>query len=155
MLDIQSNTAAALIRDFEKYCVLTLLSSKKRNRSYGFTEYMSLFKKSASVDLDTPMDTPTDLYLDLQLLDWKVKQLVTRFSGVLSRSEIQSLLELKDTEHLRKQYTLPSLKAGYIEMVLPDKPSSKLQKYRLTAKEISLRELIKYHRQSRGYGESP
>ena len=63
---------------------------------------------------------------------------------MLNRAEIQSLLELKDTEHLRKQYTLPSLKAGYIEMTLPDKPSSKLQKYRLTAKGISLqRYLIK------------
>jgi Fic family protein len=155
LLDIKVNTAASLIKDFETQGVLTQLTSKRRNRTFSFSEYMKIFEREIGLDnnpsddstrkntpADTPTDTPTELYLGVQLPDWKVKQLVTRFSGVLSRAEIQSLLELKDTEHLRKQYTLPSLRTGYIEMTLPDKPSSKLQKYRLTAKGISLQEYL-------------
>jgi ATP-dependent DNA helicase RecG len=39
---------------------------------------------------------------------------------------------LKDAEHFRKSYLLPAIKAGLVEMTRPDKPKSKLQKYRLT-----------------------
>lgn len=150
LLDIKSNTAGALIRDFEKHGVLSMLSSKKRNGAYGFNEYMQLFKKQEEIETDTPRDTPADTPKDtqtdtptdtptdtqtdheFQLVDWKIQQLVSKFSGVLSRAEIQVLLELKDAEHLRQGYILPALNSGYLEMTLPDKPSSKLQKYRLT-----------------------
>ncbi|MEP7702901.1 Fic family protein [Paraglaciecola sp. 25GB23A] len=75
---------------------------------------------------------PTPADHEFQLVDWKIQQLVSKFSGVLSRAEIQVLLELKEAEHLRQGYILPALNLGYLEMTLPDKPSSKLQKYRLT-----------------------
>jgi ATP-dependent DNA helicase RecG len=52
----------------------------------------------------------------------------------LSRQELQDQLGLRDDEHFRKTYLLPALAAGVIEMTAPDRPTSRLQKYRITAK---------------------
>ena len=70
--------------------------------------------------------------MNLELPDWKIQQLIVKFSGELSRAEIQTLLKLKDPEHTRDQYISPALELGYLEMTLPDKRTSKFQKYRLT-----------------------
>lgn len=51
----------------------------------------------------------------------------------LSRRALQAALGLRDDEHFRKAYLLPALEAGWVEMTIPDKPNSRLQKYRLTA----------------------
>ena len=51
---------------------------------------------------------------------------------VMTRKELQENLYLKGEENFRKLYLVPALEAGYIEMTLPDKPHSRLQKYRLT-----------------------
>lgn len=37
-------------------------------------------------------------------------------------------------QHFREAYLLPSLRMGLIRMTVPDKPNSRLQKYRLTAR---------------------
>ena len=50
------------------------------------------------------------------------------------RHYIQEKVGLKDREHFRKTYLLPAINAGLIEMTIPDKPKSRLQKYRLTEK---------------------
>jgi len=47
---------------------------------------------------------------------------------------IRDGLKLKDRTHAREAYINPALKSGFIEMTIPDKPKSSLQKYRLTAK---------------------
>ena len=52
--------------------------------------------------------------------------------GDMSRQEIQEALGLKHEDHFRSAYLLPSLDAGLIEMTIPDKPRSRLQRYRLT-----------------------
>jgi len=52
----------------------------------------------------------------------------------MSRREIQSKLGLKDEKHFRQKYQQPAVAAGLIEMTIPDKPNSRLQKYRLTDK---------------------
>jgi hypothetical protein len=53
--------------------------------------------------------------------------------GEMSREEIQQALGLKDRKSFRTSYLLPAMDAGLIEMTMPDKPSSRSQKYRLTA----------------------
>lgn len=55
------------------------------------------------------------------------------------RKELQDALGLKHDEHFRLAYLAPALAAGLIEMTIPDKPKSRLQKYRITAKGRSLR----------------
>jgi ATP-dependent DNA helicase RecG len=51
-----------------------------------------------------------------------------------SRKELQAKLSLRDEEHFRIAYLLPAISAGYLEMTIPGRPRSSLQKYRLTAK---------------------
>ena len=51
-----------------------------------------------------------------------------------SRRTLQEKLGLRNADHFRKTYILPAIKGGWIEMTIPDKPKSRLQKYRLTKK---------------------
>ena len=50
----------------------------------------------------------------------------------MNRQELQELLGLNHREHFRANYLKPALDLGLIEMTIPDKPNSRLQKYRLT-----------------------
>jgi len=54
--------------------------------------------------------------------------------GEMSRSELMQVLELKDRVNFKRLYLDPALAEGLIEMTIPDKPNSRLQKYRLTQK---------------------
>ncbi|WP_333482949.1 Fic family protein [Serratia liquefaciens] len=56
----------------------------------------------------------------------------------MSREEIQHALQLQDRKSFRERYLRPALNARLIEMTLPEKPNSRLQKYRLTAQGASL-----------------
>lgn len=48
--------------------------------------------------------------------------------------EIQRRLGIHDRKHIRLCYITPALSAGLIERTIPDKPTSRFQKYRITAK---------------------
>lgn len=61
----------------------------------------------------------------------------------MSRNEIQAVLGLKDEKHFRAAYLKPALAVGVIEMSIPDKPRSRLQKYRLTAKGRRLQQRLR------------
>lgn len=52
--------------------------------------------------------------------------------GELGNAEIRRHLGLRDRAHLRDHYVDPCLEGGWIEMTLPGKPNSRLQRYRLT-----------------------
>lgn len=62
----------------------------------------------------------------------EVKKLLQVLQGEMSRSELQDSLGLKHEDHFRNAYLRPGLDAGLIAMTIPDKPRSRLQKYRLT-----------------------
>lgn len=49
----------------------------------------------------------------------------------LTRNELQTQLELKDRESFRSRYLKPALDFGLVEMTIPGKPNSRLQRYRL------------------------
>ena len=50
----------------------------------------------------------------------------------LMPEQIRELLKLKDRKYFRKYYITPALEIGAIEYTIPDKPRSRMQKYRLT-----------------------
>src|SRR5690554_3454164 len=52
--------------------------------------------------------------------------------GELGNTEFREYLNINDRKHVRKSYITPALEAGFIEMTIPDKPNSRLQKYKLT-----------------------
>jgi hypothetical protein len=64
----------------------------------------------------------------------EVRRMMENIRGEMARKELQIALGLKNDEHFRKAYLVPALEAGFIEMTIPDKPNSRLQKYRFTAK---------------------
>jgi ATP-dependent DNA helicase RecG len=58
--------------------------------------------------------------------------MLRRVNGEMSRVELMSALGLKDEKHFRTHYQQVALALGVLEMTVPDKPNSRLQKYRLT-----------------------
>ena len=54
--------------------------------------------------------------------------------GEYSTSDLMAQLQLKHRPTFIYNYMQPALKAGLIEMTIPDKPNSKYQRYRLTEK---------------------
>ena len=101
--------------------------STQNTDSAPFIEFMlsailNTIKTNASPQ-DTPQDTP------------QVKRLLDVLHNslqALSRDELQSQLKLKDRKSFRERYLKPALDNGLIEMTIPDKPNSRLQKYALT-----------------------
>lgn len=64
----------------------------------------------------------------------EVKRLLFVFRGAMDRQSLQKQLGLKAEKNFRLLYLRPAVKFGLIEMTIPDKPTSRLQKYRLTKK---------------------
>lgn len=62
--------------------------------------------------------------------------------GPLGNSEILEYLELRDRAHLRERYIDPALADELVERTIPEKPTSRLQKYRLTEKGRRLLEQL-------------
>lgn len=69
----------------------------------------------------------------------QVENLVKIMNGELSRIEIMKQMKLNNREYFLLEYLQPALQAGFVEMTIPDKPKSKLQKYRLTEKGMELK----------------
>lgn len=56
----------------------------------------------------------------------------------MNRDDLQNALGLQDRKSFSGRYLKPAINAGLIEMTTPDKPNSRLQKYRLTQKGQTL-----------------
>ena len=55
--------------------------------------------------------------------------------GEMKRKDLQDATHLRQDDHLRMAYLLPTLEAVLIEMTTPEKIRSRKQKHRLTEKE--------------------
>ena len=64
----------------------------------------------------------------------EVVKLLPFCSQPVNRRILQEKLGFRNADHFRKAYILPAIKGGWIEMTIPDKPKSRLQKYILTSK---------------------
>lgn len=61
-----------------------------------------------------------------------VDKLVNVCTGPKSREQLQTELKIKDRKYFHKAYLKPALQNGLIELTIPDKPKSRLQKYQRT-----------------------
>lgn len=62
----------------------------------------------------------------------QVKELIEALQGEMGREQLQSALGLSDQKSFHERYLKPALENGLIQQTIPDKPNSRLQKYRLT-----------------------
>lgn len=69
----------------------------------------------------------------------QVGELLLAMTGEMSREALQAALGLQDRKSFRERYLKPALDDGLIEMTLPGKPNSRLQKYRLTEQGANCR----------------
>jgi len=64
----------------------------------------------------------------------QVGALLAVIQSEMGRKALQTALGLIDRKSFRERYLKPALSGGLIEMTIPDKPNSRIQKYRLTDK---------------------
>ena len=64
----------------------------------------------------------------------QVGELLAAIQCEMGRETLQFALGLSDRKSFRERYLKPALVDGLIAMTIPDKPNSRLQKYRLTDK---------------------
>lgn len=101
-----------------------LRESTRRTDAAPFVAFMLTMIREA-VAATTPQVAPQ--------VTPQVAALVEALEGNLSRDALQKALGLADRKSFRERYLAPALAAGLIEMTLPDKPNSRLQRYRRTA----------------------
>lgn len=98
-------------------------------------EYMPRFISENGIFTVTLMDMN---YLAPQVTPQVTPQ-VEQLLGVLgekemSRTELLEALGLSDRKNLRVKYLNPAIASGLVELTIPDKPNSRLQKYRRKTK---------------------
>ena len=81
----------------------------------------------------SPHDTPQDPPQDPPQVTECVERLIGAIQRESSRAELQAALQLRDRRSFIDTYLKPALEAGLIEMTLPDKPTSRNQRYRRTS----------------------
>jgi hypothetical protein len=54
------------------------------------------------------------------------------FTGTMSRDDLLAAIGLEGRRSFSERYLRPAIAAGLVEMTIPDKPNSRLQRYRLT-----------------------
>jgi len=86
------------------------------------------FPASEKVTMQVPLKYPPST----PQLTPQVEELVKILDKEMDREDIQNRLGLSDRKNFRLNYITPALEQGFIEMTIPDKPNSSLQKYRLT-----------------------
>jgi Fic family protein len=101
-----------------------LQRSTEQTDSAPFVAFMlQMIAKAVSLEFApqvTPQVTP------------QVELLLGKMASEMSREELQRALGLKDRKSFREGCLRPALALGLIEMTRPEKPNSRLQKYRLT-----------------------
>ena len=102
-----------------------LQESTDRTDSALFIEFMLgvvLDAVTASAPQVTPQVTP------------QVRRLLETTQGEMTRQALQSALGLRDRKSFQARYLKPALASGLIKMTIPDKPTSRMQKYHLSRK---------------------
>lgn len=99
--------------------------------SFHFSEN---FLRVTLPSLESVTRTEQDTIQDTMQDTMQVRELVKVFTGVHTRGELQKMLGLSNRDYFRKSYLQPAIEAGLVALTIPDKPTSRNQKYYLTEK---------------------
>ena len=113
----------SLVHKHQAEYYLALQKSTDQTDSAPFIEFMLrmiLDAVSSTAPQVAPQVTP------------QVERLLEVLEGEKTREALQSAIGLQDRKSFRERYLKPALAEGLIEMTIPGKPNSRLQKYRLT-----------------------
>ncbi len=119
----------SIVHEHQDAYYRALEESTEQVDSAPFIEFMLSMIRDALIQ-STPQDSPQDA----PQVTPQVERLLACMRGEMSREALQLALELDDRKSFRARYLQPALAAGLIEMTIPDKPSSRVQRYRLTEK---------------------
>lgn len=72
----------------------------------------------------------------------EVARLLVVLVSEMRRNEIMAALGLRDEKHFRERYQQAAVMAGLVEMTIPDRPTSRSQRYRLTARGRAVRDAL-------------
>jgi len=115
-----------------------LQKAQRSNDSGGFVEFILFAILEAVTEQAKQQEKHKDEHIDKHIVEplsgTMVSVLKALEPGSLSRRDIFAAIGMKNDFRAFKRNVEPLLEGGLIEMTVPDKPSSKLQKYRLTEK---------------------
>lgn len=117
-----------VIRDQQAEYYKILAACDKAGNSTAFIEYL------LSALLVALRDSPNTDQVTDQVNDQVAALLRALGTKTLSALECMKRLKLSHRPTFRANYLNPALSAGLIERTIPDKPNSRLQKYRVTTK---------------------
>ena len=98
--------------------------SSSRGESTPFIVYM--LEAILEAVISTPQEKPQ--------VSPQVERLLAVLEGEMSLRQILHAIGLSDRKSFRQRYLLPALEHGYVEMTLPESPTARNQRYRLTAR---------------------
>ena len=116
-----------LSNDFEK--VWCYAGAKQRGAQFVLTIRL---RRKRRYQPESATQSPTQSAT--QSADPVIRLLSVLQQGALSAGELRAALKIKHRPTFRANYLHPALEAEFINYTIPDKPNSRLQKYRLTKK---------------------
>ena len=105
------------------------------NLIYGFTDEQLALAVSSVPPVVTPVMTPVGKPSET-LIDAVQRKVLAALKGgdVMSTSELAEKVGISQPKNMRRCYLRLLLDMGLVEYTIPQKPNSRLQKYRLTDK---------------------
>ncbi len=120
-----------LIRERQKDYYDALGAADARGDSAGFVELMLEIIRDSLAEAAERADTDQDTDQDTAQDDARVARLLSVLGGeTLSAAELMAHLGLSHRRTFRENYLDPALERKLIERTVPDKPTSRHQKYR-------------------------
>ena len=116
-----------VVRNQQKKYYAALRTSDQKADATAFISFMLQAILKALHEIVTDQDSD-------QVSDQVVALLQLFESKPLSAMELMGRLNLSHKPTFRHNYLHPALDRRFIEMTIPDKPNSRLQKYRITPK---------------------
>jgi ATP-dependent DNA helicase RecG len=104
-------------------------------------EELSYYLKHSDDQADDQVNNQALNILNKEVHD-KVKEVLEILVTPHKRKEVLSVIGVKNHTDARKRYIDPLIDLGWIELTIPEKPTHKEQKYRLTAEGRKLLSLI-------------